>query len=92
MLKLKKMKSKFLKIAFAVTIAMVNGINFYNTQKSDTLSDVALANVEALADDEDTAPGSPCYAGSYNSNFPEATKCAHPCIKERCTGVIDQCY
>ena len=86
------MKSNFTKVAFAIAIVMLGGTNVFNAQKCETLSDVALANVEALADDEDTAPGSPCYAGSYNSNFPEATKCAHPCIKERCTGVIDQCY
>ena len=86
------MKSNFMKVAFALAVVMLGGTNVYNAHKCETLSDVALANVEALADDEDTAPGSPCYAGSYNSNFPEATKCAHPCIKERCTGVIDQCY
>ena len=46
------MKRKFLKMAFAVAIAMVSGVNFYNAQKCETLSDVALINVEALADDE----------------------------------------
>ena len=81
-----------MKVAFAIAIVMLGGTNVYNAHKCETLSDVALANVEALADDEDIAPGSPCYVGDYNSNFPEATKCAHPCIKERCTGEIDKCY
>ena len=31
---------------------MVSGINFFNAQKSEKLSDIALANVEALADGE----------------------------------------
>ncbi len=47
------MKSKILKIAFAIAIVMVGGINVFNAQESDIeLSDIALANVEALADGE----------------------------------------
>ena len=46
------MKSNLIKVAFVVAIAMVGGINVFNAQKSETLSDVALANVEALANDE----------------------------------------
>ena len=46
------MKTVFIKYVFVVAIAMVSGINVFNAQKSETLSDVALANVEALAGDE----------------------------------------
>ena len=46
------MKSNLFKIAFVVAIAVVGGINVFNAQKSETLSDIALANVEALANDE----------------------------------------
>ena len=46
------MKSKFVKVAFIAVIAMVSGINVFNAQKSDVLSDIALANVEALAESE----------------------------------------
>lgn len=38
------------KVAFVAAIAMVCGVSFMNSQKSETLSEVALANVEALAD------------------------------------------
>lgn len=86
------MKSKILKIAFVAAVAMIGGINVFNAQKPETLSDVAMANVEALANNEDTAPGSPCYKGDYNSNLPEATKCDHPCTKLRCGGEVDKCY
>ena len=48
------MKRKILKIAFVATVAMVSGINVFNAQKTETLSDIALANVEALANDEGT--------------------------------------
>ena len=46
------MKAKFFKYVFVVVIAMVSGINVFNAQKSEVLSDLVLANVEALADDE----------------------------------------
>ena len=47
------MNKKVLKVAFVAAIALVSGINVFNAQKSETLSDVALANVEALANDDD---------------------------------------
>lgn len=43
------MNKKFIKTAFAVAIAMIAGVNVFNAQKSVVLSDVAMANVEALA-------------------------------------------
>ncbi|MBQ3608656.1 MAG: NVEALA domain-containing protein [Bacteroidaceae bacterium] len=46
------MRRNILKIAFVVAIAMVAGINVFNAQKPNVLSDVAMANVEALANDE----------------------------------------
>lgn len=46
------MKKNIIKATFLAAIAMVCGVSFLNTQKSETLSEVALANVEALADDE----------------------------------------
>ena len=46
-------------VAFVVAIAMVSGINVFNAQKSDVLSDIALANVEALAEGE-VIVGMPC--------------------------------
>ena len=46
------MKNKFLKSVFVIAIAMIAGINVYNAQKTVVLSDVAMANVEALADYE----------------------------------------
>ena len=43
------MKKKYIKAAFVAVVTMMSGINVFNAQKSETLSDVALANVEALA-------------------------------------------
>ena len=47
------MKTKFIKSVFVVAIAMVAGINVFNAQRSEALSDVVLANVEALASDSE---------------------------------------
>lgn len=55
------MNKKFIKVAFVAAIALVGGVNVFNAQKANALSDVVLANVEALALNEDidggTLPG-----------------------------------
>ena len=43
------MKSNLIKVAFVAAIAMVSSINVFNAQKSEPLSEIASANVEALA-------------------------------------------
>lgn len=55
------MKSNLMKAAFVAAIAMMASINVFNAQKTEGLSDVALANVEALANSEyDPVKGWPC--------------------------------
>ena len=44
------MKKNFVKVTLVAAISMVCGTSFLNSQKSETLSEVVLANVEALAD------------------------------------------
>lgn len=46
------MRKNILKVAFVAAIAMATGIQVFNAQKSEALSEVAMANVEALADGE----------------------------------------
>ena len=41
-----------MKAAFVAAIAMMASINVFNAQKTEGLSDIALANVEALANGE----------------------------------------
>lgn len=43
------MRKYFVKIAFVAVFAAVAGYGIYTSQKSETLSDLMLANVEALA-------------------------------------------
>ena len=47
-----KMKKKMLSAAFAVVIMAVAGYNVYMNQEKNNLSELALANIEALADPE----------------------------------------
>ena len=56
------MKKNIMKVALVAVVGLIAGINVFNAQKSDVLSDVALANVEALADDEASGP---CHGLGY---------------------------
>ena len=43
---------KFIRIAFVAAFAAVAGYGIYTNQKAEPMSDLMLANVEALANDE----------------------------------------
>ena len=43
------MKKNILKATIVAAFALIAGMNVYNAQKSDIMSGLALANVEALA-------------------------------------------
>ena len=68
------MYKKVMKVAFVAAIAMVGGINVFNAQKLEVLSDVALANVEALAQSE------------TSDEFIKKTCCEAVCDDVRCEG------
>lgn len=51
---------KFLKYAFVAVFAAIVGCGVYASQKSDTMSDFMLANVEALANSGESS-GSDIY-------------------------------
>ena len=92
------MNKKIKTFALVAAVAAIGGYGVYTNQQADVMSDLVLANVEALAKIEDpdegggAKVGDPCYKGAYNSLLPEATKCAKPCTPERCGGAIDKCY
>ena len=46
------MKKNILKATLVAAFALIAGFNVYNAQQSDVMSDLALANVEALASGE----------------------------------------
>ena len=49
-----------LKVAFVAAIAMVGAISVFTTQKSEVVPDVVLANVEALADKNESTSDLEC--------------------------------
>ena len=53
------MKKNILKATLVAAFALIAGINVYNAQKSDVMSEMALANVDALAQGE-VIVGMPC--------------------------------
>ena len=50
----KEMKKNILKATLVAAFGLIAGFNVYNSQKSDVMSELALANVEALADDAES--------------------------------------
>ena len=73
------MNKKVLKVAFVAAIVMVSGVCFMNSQKSETLSEVALANVEALADGKPSGDFNCWWDSSYEKCIPEGTQLGCPC-------------
>ena len=49
LIKLKNSMKKMIKIAFVAAFVAIAGYGVYTNQKSETLSDLTLANMEALA-------------------------------------------
>lgn len=50
------MKKIYLKVAVVAVVATVAGVGISSSQKTDVASDIALANVEALAQGEYDTP------------------------------------
>lgn len=58
------MKKNIRAVMMVVAIALVAGVNMFNSQRAVAMSDIALANVEALANDE----LHPCPNGCVNGS------------------------
>ena len=54
------MKKNILKATLVAAFGLIAGFNVYNSQKSDVMSDLALANVEALASGEEVLERAYC--------------------------------
>ena len=69
------MKKVYLKVAMVAVVATVASMGIYSSQTTDVASDIALANVEALARGE--LPGGTCWgtaAGGGNQSCPGGDK------------------
>lgn len=74
------MKKNFIKVAFAIAFVAVAGYGVYANQTSSVVSDLVLANVEALANDSEINPdcpngcessGSGCYCYEWYDDLHE---------------------
>ena len=78
---------RFLKYAFVAAFAAIAGYGVYASQKSDAMSDLALANVEALASGESSTTNryqTMGYCAPLNMNYMctsrrTAESCRRPC-------------
>ena len=73
------MKKNILKATLVAAFALIAGMNVYNAQKSDVMSDFALANVEALADGGEWGSTTCYWIGDYYSCPPWGTGVACIC-------------
>ena len=64
-----------IKIAFVAAFAAIAGYGVYANQKSEVLSDLTLANVEALASEEGGGNHITCYSGSGSSFLCKCSTC-----------------
>lgn len=70
---------KLVKITVVVAFAAIAGYGVYVNQKTDALSDLALANVEALADGGEWGSTTCYWIGDYYSCPPWGTGVACIC-------------
>lgn len=79
---------KFL-FSLATVVAMATGgfLGYSSADSDSKLSSIMLANIEALANNEDSEhdslSGSPCYnGGHFDIEYPEAVVCGNPCTRQ----------
>ena len=88
---------KFMKVAFVAIFAVTAGYGVYSSQKADVMSELALANVEALASGEGGNGENQCYqvytpADWFHSDqiFVDCYTCTHK--KGRNFDISRSCY
>ena len=83
----KEMKKNILKATLVAAFGLIAGFNVYNSQKSDVMSELALANVEALGSGESSTTNryqTMGYCAPLNMNYMctsrrTAESCRRPC-------------
>ena len=78
---------KFMKVTFVAIFAVTAGYGVYSSQKADVMSELALANVEALASGESSTTNryqTMGYCAPLNMNYMctsrrTAESCRRPC-------------
>lgn len=75
------MKKRVLSSVFALALLATTGWGVNKSMSNNAgLSDLALANVEALANNESPQSGDPCYSsGRFDLDEPKVVVCDNPC-------------
>ena len=76
------MKKNIIKVALVAVVGLIAGINVFKAQKAEVLSDVAMANVEALANNENNNGGSSNSWDCWSQQKPGYGyyRCGNPCV------------
>lgn len=80
---------KIIKTLFVAAFALVAGYSVYSTQQNAEMSDLAKANIEALASGESGDYHITCYNGSGSSFLCECSTCTWQYIGTSSKG---KCY
>ena len=80
---------KIIRVAFAATFACIAGYGVYTSQQESGLSELALANIEALANGESGGNHITCYSGSGSSFLCKCSTCTWQYIGTSSKG---KCY
>ena len=83
------MKNNILKATIVAAFALIAGMNVYNAQKSDVMSDLALANVEALAQSEGSGSSGCRYRMASRCGGSGGFDCCDTCSGAYCGYFID---
>ncbi|MCI1682561.1 MAG: NVEALA domain-containing protein [Bacteroides sp.] len=84
---------KIVKLAFVAVFAVVAGYSVYANKKVNTMSDLVLANVEALADGESGGGTVSCYCKTnwFSSNVCTANGSGAYCGGDPCANHDGNC-
>ena len=69
------MKRNIIRVALLAVFAFVAGYGVYTSRKETAMSDLAMANVEALASGESGGNHITCYSGSGSSFLCKCSTC-----------------
>ena len=79
------MKKSLIRVAFAAAFVAISGYGIYANQKTDSMSELMLANVEALADDDETSDYGTLYGNSSGTLYCCCPGESRTCGAAKCT-------
>lgn len=81
------MRSKTFAVMIVAVIVIFAEYNIYSSQKTSALSDLALVNIEALANGEDGGNSLMCYSSSEFKSGAVYRDCSNCSVEYNATGI-----